>query len=226
MADPLVTVIVAAFNGERFLHEALGSLFAQSYAPFEVVFVDDGSTDGTAEIARTYDVRYIHQVNAGLAAARNKGIREACGELVTFLDDDDVMPAGRLRLQAELLRARPDISCVLGRQEWIDAPPWLPRDPVFGDPAGIPLAAAMIRRETLEAVGGFDATMQYAEDRDLLIRLRENGFGIEVLPEVVLLRRYHGENMTAPGNRPEIHPLTRSLKGKLDREREAREANA
>jgi glycosyltransferase involved in cell wall biosynthesis len=226
MADPLVTVIVAAFNGERFLHEALGSLFAQSYAPFEVVFVDDGSTDGTAEIARTYDVRYIHQVNAGLAAARNTGIREARGELVTFLDDDDVMPAGRLRLQAELLRGRPDISCVLGRQEWIDAPPWLLRDPVFGDPAGIPLAAAMIRRETLEAVGGFDATLQYAEDRDLLIRLRENGFGIEVLPEVVLLRRYHGENMTAPANRPEIHPLTRSLKGKLDRQRNRRETRS
>ena len=63
----------------------------------------------------------------------------------------------------------------------------------------------------------------YAEDRDLLIRLRENEVGIEVLPEVVLLRRYHGENMTAPANRPDVHPLTRSLKGKLDRERARRE---
>jgi glycosyltransferase involved in cell wall biosynthesis len=225
MADPLVTVIMASFNGERFLREALDSLFAQEYAPFEVVFVDDGSADGTAEIARTYDVRYLHQVNAGLAAARNTGMREARGELVTFLDDDDLMPPNRLRLQASFLQGHPDIACVLGRQEWIDAPPWLPRDPVFGDPAGIPFAAAMIRSEALEAVAGFDATVQYAEDRDLLIRLRENGFGIEVLPEIVLLRRYHGENMTAPSNRPEVHPLTRSLKGKLDRQRKASRAD-
>jgi glycosyltransferase involved in cell wall biosynthesis len=226
MADPLVTVIVASFNGERFLKEALDSLFAQDYAPLEVVFVDDGSTDGTADIARAYDLRYVNQVNAGLAAARNAGLREAQGELVTFLDDDDLMPPGRVRLQVALLQERPAIACVLGRQEWIDAPPWLPRDPVFGDLAGIPFAAAMIRSEALDAVGGFDATVEYAEDRDLLIRLREKGFGIEVLPEIVLLRRYHGENMTAPSNRPEVHPLTRSLKGKLDRQRKPRETTS
>ena len=106
-------------------------------------------------------------------------------------------------------------SCVLGRQEWIDAPDWLPRDPVFGDPAGIPLAAAMVRRNALDDVGGFDESFRYAEDRDLLVRLREHGVGIDVLAEVVLLRRYHGRNMTAPENRPDVHPLTRSLKGKL-----------
>jgi glycosyltransferase involved in cell wall biosynthesis len=226
MADPLVTVIVASFNGERFLREALDSLFAQDYAPFEVVFVDDGSVDSTAKIARTYDVRYVHQANAGLAPARNTGMREGRGEFVTFLDDDDLMPPSRLRLQADFLQSHPEIGCVLGRQEWIDAPPWLPRDPVFGDLAGIPFAAAMVRNETLQAVGGFDATVQYSEDRDLLIRLRENGVGIEVLPEIVLLRRYHGENMTAPSNRPEVHPLTRSLKGKLDRQRKRRETRS
>lgn len=223
MSDALVTVVVASFNGERFLAEALDSLFGQDYDPFEVVFVDDGSQDRTGEIAQGYAVRYVHQENAGLAAARNAGVAEARGDLVTFLDDDDVMPPNRIRMQAQFLAENPNVGCVLGRQEWIDAPSWLRRDPIFGDPAGIPFAAAMIRRDVLDHIGGFDASVRYAEDRDLLIRLRENNVGIEVLPEVVLLRRYHGENMTAPENRPDVHPLTRSLKGKLDRERARRE---
>jgi alpha-1,6-rhamnosyltransferase len=223
MPDPLVSVVIASFNGERFLSEALESVFAQDYEPFEVVFVDDGSTDATPEIARRYQVSYIRQENAGLAAARNTGWAETRGELVTFFDDDDLMPPDRLTKQARVLVENPDIGCVLGRQEWIDAPDWLPRDQVFGDPAGIPFAAAMLRREALEKVGGFDSTFRYAEDRDLLVRLRAAGVGIEVLPEVVLHRRYHGENMTAPTNRPTVHPLTRSLKAKLARDRTGEE---
>ena len=224
MADALVSVVVASFNGERFLAETLDSVFAQDYEPYEVVFVDDGSTDRTSEIAQRYPLRYVARENGGLAAARNTGVAEARGEYVTFIDDDDLMPPDRLSLQAKRLADHAELGCVLGRQEWIDAPDWLPRDPVFGDLAGIPLAAAMVRRNALDDVGGFDESFRYAEDRDLLVRLREHGVGIDVLAEVVLLRRYHGQNMTAPGNKPDVHPLTRSLKGKLDRERRRRGA--
>jgi glycosyltransferase involved in cell wall biosynthesis len=217
--NPLVSVVVASYNGERFLAETLDSVFAQEYDPYEVVFVDDGSTDATAEIAQRYPLCYVVRENGGLAAARNTGIAECRGEYVTFLDDDDMMPRDRLALQARRLAQQPELGCVLGRQEWLNAPDWLPRDPVFGDPAGIPLAAAMVRRDVLDLVGGFDESFRYAEDRDLLVRLREHEVGIDVLSEVVLLRRYHGENMTAPENRPDVHPLTRSLKAKLDRQR-------
>jgi glycosyltransferase involved in cell wall biosynthesis len=224
MADALVSVVLASYNGERFLAETLDSVFAQDYEPYEVVFVDDGSTDGTGEIAQSYPLRYVARENGGLAAARNTGVAEAGGEYVTFIDDDDLMPPSRLSLQAGRLTEAPDVGCVLGRQEWLNAPEGLPRDPVFGDPAGLPLAAAMVRREALDQVGGFDESFRYAEDRDLLVRLREHGVGIDVLSQVVLLRRYHGGNMTAPENRPDVHPLTRSLKGKLDRERRRRGA--
>jgi glycosyltransferase involved in cell wall biosynthesis len=219
VSDPLVSVVIASYNGERFLAETLDNVFAQEYDPYEVVFVDDGSTDGTAEIAQRYPLRYVARENGGLAAARNTGITESRGEYVTFLDDDDLMPRDRLALQARRLSQQPELGCVLGRQEWLNAPDWLPRDPVFGDPAGIPLAAVMVRRDVLDLVGGFDESFRYAEDRDLLVRLREHRVGIEVLSEVVLVRRYHGENMTAPENRPDVHPLTRSLKAKLDRQR-------
>ena len=94
MPEPRVSIIVAAFNGERFLHEALGSAFAQDYDSFEVVFVDDGSSDGTADIARSFPVRYVYQENGGLPAACNAGLHSPRG-LIAFLDDDDVLPPSK-----------------------------------------------------------------------------------------------------------------------------------
>lgn len=213
--------MVASFNGERFLRAALESLFAQDFDSYEAVFVDDGSSDSTAEIARTFAVRYLYQTNQGLAAARNAGIAASRGEFVTFLDDDDVLPRTKLRSQATYLLDHPETGCVLGRQEWMTedgaAPVSLRRDPVFDDPGGIPMASMMVRRAALDAVGGFDPTFDYAEDRDLLVRLREHGVGIAVLPEVVLHRRLHDSNMIL--SPPEHHPLLRSLREKMERER-------
>jgi glycosyltransferase involved in cell wall biosynthesis len=227
LTNPLVTVVVAVHNGERFLRSALESLYAQDYEPFEVVFVDDGSTDGSAEIARAFaGIRYVHQQNQGLAAARNTGLSLANGEFLAYLDDDDLIPSHKLRRQAGYLVDNPDVGCVLGRQEimlepGVEPPEWLTRDPVFGDLDGIPFVSAMIRTELLRAVGGFDPSYRFAEDRDLFVRLREHGVRIEVLPEVLLFRRFHGENMNFR-LRPQKHPLLRSLKAKLDRERAGR----
>jgi glycosyltransferase involved in cell wall biosynthesis len=220
MPDPLVTVIAASYNGERFLREALASVFAQDFDSFEVVFVDDGSDDGTAEIAQSFPLRYVYQPNQGLPAARNAGLGLARGRFIAFIDDDDLLPPTKLTLQARYLLEHPAIGCVLGRQEWVVeegvAPPRV-RDPIFGELGGIQLVTAMIRRDVLRELGGFDPTYRYAEDRDLFVRLREHDVEIAVLPEVVLHKRLHGSSMTS--NRPESHPLLRSLKEKLERDR-------
>jgi glycosyltransferase involved in cell wall biosynthesis len=228
MTSPLVTVIVAVHNGERFLRPALESLYAQDYEPFEVVFVDDGSTDGSAAIARAFPgIRYLYQQNQGLAAARNTGLAQAAGELVAYLDDDDLIPPHKLRRQTEYLTANPEVGCVLGRQQimlepGVEPPGWLTRDTLFGDLDGVPFVSAMIRTELLRGVGGFDPSYRFAEDRDLFVRLREHGVRIEVIPEVLLFRRFHGDNMNFR-SRPAKHPLLRSLKAKIDRERAAGE---
>ena len=222
MPDPRVTVIVAAYNGEKFLKETLESVFAQDFPSFEVVFVDDGSEDGTAEIARSFPLRYVRQANQGLPAARNTGLGQARGELIAFLDDDDVLPPTKLSVQAGYLDEHPETGCVLGRQEWIFdgvEPPPMPRDQLFGEVGGIQLVTAMIRRGVLEDLGGFDPTYSYAEDRDLFIRMREHGVEIAVLPDVVLHKRLHGTNMTM--DPPATHPMLRSLREKLERERHA-----
>jgi glycosyltransferase involved in cell wall biosynthesis len=223
VSNPRVTVIVAAYNGERFLRETLESAFAQDFEAFEVVLVDDGSRDRTSEIAQTFPVRYVRQENQGLPAARNAGLALARGDLIAFLDDDDVLPPTKLSVQVRYLDEHPTTGCVLGRQEWIleegVEPPPMVRDPIFGELGGIQLVTAMIRRHVLEELGGFDPSYLYAEDRDLFIRMRGCGVEIAVLPDVVLHKRLHGANMTM--NAPTTHPMLRSLREKLERERRA-----
>ena len=219
---PLISVIMAAYNAEQHLREALESAFAQDWSPFEVVVVDDGSTDGTGQIARSFDsVRYVRQENAGPAAARNRAIQESKGALIANFDSDDILPPTRLRVQADYLLGHSEVGCVFGRQEWLNAPPWLTRDVVYGDLDGIPLSSAMFRREVLDRLGGYDGRYEPSEDMDLVIRLREQGIPYVVLPDLVLYRRFHESSLT--GGLPPTTPLLRSLRAKLGREQEREE---
>jgi glycosyltransferase involved in cell wall biosynthesis len=226
MNSPLVSVLVPVHNGERFIATALESLMAQDYRRFEAIVIDDGSTDGTADVARSFpDIRYLHQANRGVAAARNAGLAVARGELIAFLDHDDLWPPTKLSIQVGRLVANPSVGCVLGRQKLffepgIDPPAWLRRDPVYGDLGGIDFVSAVIRAEILRAVGGFNTEFRTGEDRDLLIRLRERGIEIAVVSEVVLHRRLHGSNLSYRSGRTG-HTLLQSLKGRIDRTRAA-----
>lgn len=220
MPGPSVSAIIPVYNGERFLATALESVLAQDYAPFEVVVCDDGSTDSTPELLASYPtLTVVRQENLGAAAARNAAVAASAGELVAFFDADDEWPANRLTLQARYLVEHPEAGCVLGRQEWLNPPPWLTRDARFGDLDGIPLLSAMIRRSVFDDLGGFDPTFRVAEDTDLLIRMRERGIDIAILPEIILYRRFHGANLTAERSSPSA--LVRSLRQKLERERDS-----
>ena len=216
---PLVSVVMAAYNSAEFIGPALDSLFAQDWSDFETIVVDDGSTDGTAEVAESYpQVRCIRQVNSGPAAARNAGIAAARGALVANFDSDDLLPPIRLRVQATYLLQNPAVGCVFGRQEWLNPPPWLARDAVYGDLDGIPLSSAMFRRHVLVELGGYDSRFEPSEDTDLLVRIREAGIPYHVLPDVVLHRRFHESSLTGGGRAPHA-PLLQSLRAKLERER-------
>ncbi len=217
MSAPLVSVIVPVYNGERFLREALESLFLQDFDSFETIVVDDGSEDNSAAIAETFPVTSIlRQPNRGAAAARNAAIAVSEGSLIAFLDADDLLPRTKLKVQAEHLQTHPDVGCAFGRQEWINPPPWLTRDAVYGELDGIPILSAMIRRSVFDTVGLFDESFAVSSDMDLVIRMREHGVSVEVLDELVLYRRFHGNNLSL---QREGNPLVRSLRAKLERER-------
>jgi len=218
MTRPLVSIVVPVYNSEAFLRETLESIFALEYEPFEVIVVDDGSTDGSGAIARSFPaVRYLRQENRGPAAARNAGIAVAEGEFVAFVDSDDLVLPHKLSVQVGYLLEHPEVTGVMGRQVWITPPPNAVRDRVWGDLDGVQPLSMVIRRQPLLDVGCFDPALRVAEDTDLLVRLREHGYEFLVLPDVVMRRRYHGENLVA-GRREAPLPLE-LLKAKLERER-------
>ncbi len=216
---PLVSAVMPVYNAEEFLAEALESVFAQDYEPIEVIVVNDGSQDRSGEIAQSFPgVRYFEQENQGASMARNHAIAHAEGEFVAFVDADDVLPPRKLSLQVGYLQEHPEIACALGRQHWLQAPPGALRDQVWGDIDGIPLVSIVVRRSIIQELGGLHAAP--TGDLDFLVRLREAGYRHVVLPDIVLHRRYHGENLFAGRGDAPLPPMF--LKAKLDRERARR----
>jgi glycosyltransferase involved in cell wall biosynthesis len=224
--SPLVSVIMAAYNAAEHIGEALESVLAQDWRPLEVVVMDDGSTDDTAVIVARYpDVVYVRQDNNGPSAARNAAVERSSGEFVANFDSDDLLPATRVSQQVGYLLSHPEVGAVFGRQEWMNAPEWMARDSVYGDVDGIPLSSVMFRREVFFELGGYDTSFVHGEDMDLLVRMRERGIEYQVIPEIVLYRRYQASSLTA-GRAPH-EPLLRSLRAKLARqEPSAEEADA
>jgi glycosyltransferase involved in cell wall biosynthesis len=185
--QPLVSVVMAAYNAAPHIRPALQSALAQDWQPLEVVVVDDGSTDETAEIVQSYpEVVYVRQENKGPSAARNAAVERSQGEFVANLDSDDLLPPTRVSVQVRHLLGHPSLGAVFGRQEWLNAPAWMARDAVYDDLDGIPLSSVMFRRDVFLALGGYDSAFEPSEDMDLVVRMRERGIAYEVLPDVVL----------------------------------------
>jgi glycosyltransferase involved in cell wall biosynthesis len=203
-----VTVVIPCYNQAHFLGEAIESALDQDYSNLEVIVVDDGSTDGTAEVAGRYPrVLCVSEENRGLAAARNRGLEASGGEYVVFLDADDRLVAGALRVGAESLDSRPDCAFVYGNVRLIDA-----KGSLLLCPPGVNIeqghylellrhnyiwstGAVMYRRTIFETVGLFDPRVNASADYDLNLRIAKD-FPIFCHAEVVLEYRRHGSNMT------------------------------
>ena len=195
--SPLVSVIIPTYNRARVVCHAIDSVLAQSYTATEIIVVDDGSTDNTLDELRSYGerIRLVRQGNSGPAIARNRGIAEATGEFVAFLDSDDLWVPEKLSRQIECLTlAGPSVSCCLcnctvlfrdgGRTSTFaiaDTLPvcsrglWLNPAEVLLDRFVLFSQAALVRRSVLDSVGHFDETLRFGEDYDLPLRLALEG---------------------------------------------------
>jgi glycosyltransferase involved in cell wall biosynthesis len=222
---PLVSVVVPAFQAEAFIGEALESALGQESARVEVLVVDDGSTDRTAEVASSYPVRLIRQSNRGPAAARNAGLSLAGGEFMTILDADDIWPRDRLARQVEHLRAHPELGIVLGLTEIFLTPGQEPPAhwPVAHTGRPIPAVAGsmLARASVFEVVGAFDEKLRQCEDIDWLARVKDAGIQAGSIDHVVLRYRIHAANTSRHTNANKA-TLLRVLRDSVRRQQETR----
>ena len=225
MSRPVVSCIIPVFNGERYLEATFDSVFAQTHRPIEVIVADDGSTDHSAEIARTYRqaVVCVQQANAGHAAARNLGISMATGDFIAFVDADDLWHPEKLARQLERFAVRPDLGVVFTHLAnfWSpDADPALrPADEALRPVPGFTSVTMLARREVFAAVGLLDAMLRHGNDRDWFCRAAEHGVLMEMMPDVLVRRRLHASNRSAALGGNSRAEYLRILKASLDRRR-------
>lgn len=217
------------YNGEKYLREAIVSALAQDYPELEILVIDDGSTDGSAEIARSFGPRvgYHYQPNAGLSAARNTGVSLARGEFIAFLDCDDLWVAEKTSLQMESFRARPETDLVFGLVEQFYSPELNERG-VFTGPDGTAVMPGYIagtllaRAGVIARAGCFDSEFRVGEFLDWYARACDAGLTSTMLPEVLLKRRIHDNNMGIR-DRDKRSDYLRVFKASLDRRRRLQE---
>jgi len=206
MRNATVSVIIPCFNRAGMIGDAIRSALEQTHPPTEVIVVDDGSTDDSLAVARSFgpQVHTLHQENAGAAAARNTGIAAATGEFVAFLDSDDLWKPSKLERQLALFEARPHLSLVHSLVEWGDGfpPGYGPRAEAAAHypddedgwarlfcSAVMYTPCVMVRGSVLRRTGGFDVDLHYWEDMNLWLRAALHGPVGLVKERLVVLRR-------------------------------------
>jgi glycosyltransferase involved in cell wall biosynthesis len=223
--EGLISVLIPVFNNVAYLAEAIDSVLAQTYRPLELIVADDGSTDGTGDVARDYGdaIVYDYQPRAGQGATRNRAIRLSSGEFVSFLDADDRFAPDKLELQYAALRDNPDVDMVFGyvrefvSSELSEEQRLSVRPPA--PPSPWPASNLMlIRRDALLKVGPFAETLKVGVGIDWSTRALESGLQSMMLREIVLERRLHLEN-NGLRERDSRSQLTHVLKASLDRRR-------
>ncbi len=223
MTNPLVSVVIAAYQEEAFIAQALQSVLDQSYQPIEVIVVDDGSTDRTAEIAAAHHVTVLRRPHNGPAAARNTGLATATGQYWTIFDADDLMPPDRIKHQIAHLQTHPEHDLVLGLTEAFTTPgqPTPPHyNPNWNNGPFHTCAGTMLaRRSVLDVVGLYDENVWLAYDVEWLARAKDAGVAAGQVEELTLRYRIHSGNTSA--NRPEVHrAMLKLLRESVERSRE------
>ncbi len=215
----LVSVIIPAYNAQRFLAETLHSLLAQTYPHWEAIVIDDGSNDETLVIAERFaqdDSRFrvLTQVNAGVSASRNVGLSAATGEHVAFLDADDVWHPQKLESQVHAIQAH-SVDFIYCSASYHDVdgtlyyePDWSPYIGLFtGDEFFIRQyislfllpSCVMVRRALIEQCGGFNTNLRSAEDGELWLRMAQNGARFLGLSERLCQYRFHSAGLMHDG---------------------------
>ena len=203
--EPLVSVVIPTYNRASLLIRAIESVFSQSYKNFEIIVVDDASTDNTREVVSKFldDPRVVYirnEKNMGVSASRNRGIRYGRGEFVAFLDSDDYWLRDKLRKQVEIIMSDDDVGMVYTGERFIDEEGRIIRDEipkysgfvyhVLLSKNFISPSSTLLRKEVFEKVGFFREDMNYREDYEFFLRVAKN-YKIAYVKDILTIRYMH-----------------------------------
>lgn len=200
-----VSIVIPVYNRSSLIRDVIGALLEQTYQPFEIIIVDDGSTDNTSAVVSSYPIRYFYQKNRGPASARNRGFRESKGDIVAFIDSDCVARKDWLENLVKGFDS-PEVGAVAGSYDIANPESLLSRlihEEIKWRHSGFKRYIrafgsynVAIKREVFEKVGGFDESYRTAsgEDNDLSYRILKAGYKIRFVPDA-LVAHYHTENL-------------------------------
>jgi len=200
--NPLVSVIMIVKNGERFIRQALDSILAQSYRPFEIILVDGNSQDKTLEIAREFHpIRILQQAGTGVSDGYNTGIRAATAGFVAFLSHDDLWTPDKLDVQMNYLMEHPEImftNCL--RTFFLESGSGIPKGfrkhLLIGEHPAMIMESLVARKTVFDQVGYFNNALRTAEDVDWYSRATDLKIPSYMLPQVLLRKRIHDRNIS------------------------------
>lgn len=219
---PFISVIVPVFNGERYLAEALESIQNQTYPHFEIIVVNDGSSDGTQSVIKSFpSVKSISQSHSGLSAALNKGIKNSNGNFFAFLDADDIWVKDKLKNQVNIFRKNPDMEAVFGHIVQFRDPNSLERAEGKHSTYKMPgycKGSMLIKRKAFLRIGFFDTQWKMGDFIEWYQRAKEKRLRATLISEVVMRRRVHSRNMSSNKNK-EMKDYVRILKEAMDRKK-------
>jgi glycosyltransferase involved in cell wall biosynthesis len=221
---PLVSVIIAVKNGELRLGEAIQSILNQTYDNFEIIVVDGQSSDNTANIAQSYPkVRHILQNGRGLADAWNCGIESAKGEFIAFLDHDDLWTDNKLDIQINYLINNPTIQYIIAKFRFIlesgaSIPIGFKKELLDRDIVGLIPGTLIVRKDLFNFIGKFNTDLVIASDVDWFARVKDKNISMAMIPEVLLHKRVHGNNLSSNA-KLNNQELLQVLKQSINRQR-------
>jgi glycosyltransferase involved in cell wall biosynthesis len=208
---PQVSIIIPTYNRGWIIKEAIDSVLAQDYTEFELIVVDDGSTDHTSGVLDSYgkDIKVLSQKNKGVSAARNRGIAEASGKFIAFLDSDDLWLSQKLSVQIEFFNQRPDALICQTEEVWIRNGLRVNPKKRHKKPSGmifkpslelclVSPSAVMIQRSLFDRVGEFDETLPACEDYDLWLRISCR-FPVHLIDAPLIIKRGGHDDQLSKG---------------------------
>lgn len=199
--NPLISVVIPVYNGEKYISEALRSVLAQEYEPVEIIVVNDGSTDRTSQCLEKFDEKLIviDQENCGPSVARNHGIEAASGEYITFIDSDDIWMPHKVEFHLDHFKKFADLEISLGLSAKL---PFESVQDINSNTAEqssflhLVMGATMIKKSVFKEVGLFDEELLFGEDTDWFLRARERQKKIAISRKLLLLYREHDDSIT------------------------------